>query len=99
MINSFVKLELVSQHTKMQASALQTFADVFVDFEYTNLQKNPKVVVVGFRFASKFELNLSIFRDFYVPDATSVIRVFFGIFWRGDALFLICDCRVVSTAR
>ena len=26
-----VKIELVSQHTKVQASALQTFADVFVD--------------------------------------------------------------------
>ena len=26
----FVKLELVSRHTKVQASALQTFADVFV---------------------------------------------------------------------
>ena len=30
MINSFVKLEFVSRHTKVQASALQTFAIVFV---------------------------------------------------------------------
>ena len=31
MINPFFKLELVSRHTKVQASALQTFADVFVE--------------------------------------------------------------------
>ena len=31
MINPYVKLKLVLRHTKKQASALQTFADVFVD--------------------------------------------------------------------
>ena len=31
MINPSVKLELVSQHTKIQASAPQTFVDVFVE--------------------------------------------------------------------
>ena len=30
MINPFFKLELVSRHTEVQASALLTFADVFV---------------------------------------------------------------------
>ena len=31
MINLFVELKLVSRHTKVQASALQTFAKIFVD--------------------------------------------------------------------
>ena len=37
-INPFVKFELVSRHTKVQASALQTFADVLL----INKKKNFK---------------------------------------------------------
>ena len=39
MINPFVKLELVSRHTRIQASALQTFADDFNKRKHS-LKKN-----------------------------------------------------------
>ena len=42
LMNHFVKLELVSQHTKVQVSALQNFADVFVDYISKSMIKKLK---------------------------------------------------------